>query len=86
MIGWVVCNEYGLVIMYVDIMIDLMQVVMDEIVCCCVVQMKYNEDYYIMLYMIKKVILELIVLMKIIEDVGKKDDFLEIDFDDMICE
>lgn len=33
--GWVVCNENGWVIMYVDKMIDLMCNFIGEIECCC---------------------------------------------------
>ncbi|KZT82821.1 Excinuclease ABC subunit B [Lactiplantibacillus plantarum] len=85
-IGRAARNEHGSVIMYADTTTDSMQAAMDETARRRAVQMKYNEDHHITPHTIKKAIPELIVSTKTTEDAGKKDDFLETDFDDMTRE
>ena len=85
-IGRAARNEHGSVIMYADTTTDSMQAAMDETARRRAVQMKYNEDHHITPHTIKKAIPELIASTKTTEDAGKKDDFLETDFDDMTRE
>jgi len=85
-IGRAARNEHGSVIMYADTTTDSMQAAMDETARRRAVQMKYNEDHHITPHTIKKAIPELIASTKATEDAGKKDDFLETDFDDMTRE
>ncbi|WP_076635106.1 excinuclease ABC subunit UvrB [Lactiplantibacillus plantarum] len=85
-IGRAARNEHGSVIMYADTTTDSMQSAMDETARRRAVQMKYNEDHHITPHTIKKAIPELIASTKNTEDAGKKDDFLETDFDDMTRE
>ena len=85
-IGRAARNEHGSVIMYADTTTDSMQAAMDETARRRAVQMKYNEDHHITPHTIKKAIPELIASTKPTEDAGKKDDFLETDFDDMTRE
>lgn len=49
MIGWVVRNVEGCVIMYVDKMMKFMEIVINEMKCCCEQQEWFNEEYGIML-------------------------------------
>ena len=85
-IGRAARNEHGSVIMYADKTTDSMQAAIDETARRRAVQMKYNEDHHITPHTIKKAIPELIASTKTTEDTGKKDDFLETDFDDMTHE
>ncbi|MDV0429624.1 excinuclease ABC subunit UvrB [Lactiplantibacillus sp. DA1] len=85
-IGRAARNEHGSVIMYADTTTDSMQAAIDETARRRAVQMKYNEDHHITPHTIKKAIPELIASTKTTEDTGKKDDFLETDFDDMTHE
>lgn len=85
-IGRAARNEHGSVIMYADKTTDSMQAAIDETARRRAVQMKYNEDHQITPHTIKKAIPELIASTKTTEDTGKKDDFLETDFDDMTHE
>ncbi|ALO03675.1 excinuclease ABC subunit UvrB [Lactiplantibacillus paraplantarum] len=85
-IGRAARNEHGSVIMYADTTTDSMQAAIDETARRRAVQMKYNEDHQITPHTIKKAIPELIASTKTTEDTGKKDDFLETDFDDMTHE
>ncbi|WP_338210341.1 excinuclease ABC subunit UvrB [Lactiplantibacillus paraxiangfangensis] len=85
-IGRAARNEHGSVIMYADHTTDSMQAAIDETARRRKIQMQYNEDHHITPRTIKKAIPELIASTKQTEDSGKKDDFLETDFDDMTHE
>ena len=76
-------NENGRVIMYADKVTDSMQATMDETNRRRKIQEAYNEEHHITPHTIKKSIRDLIAPTKENEDTGKKDDFLESDFDDM---
>ena len=85
-IGRAARNENGAVIMYADSTTDSMQAAIDETARRRGIQEKYNQDHHITPKTIKKAIPELIASTKNTEDAGKKDDFLETDFDDMTHE
>mgnify|MGYP001303718128 FL=1 len=85
-IGRAARNEHGAVIMYADSTTASMQAAIDETAHRRKIQMQYNEDHHITPTTIKKAIPELIASTKVTEDSGKKDDFLETDFDDMTHE
>lgn len=85
-IGRAARNENGAVIMYADSTTDSMQAAIDETARRRGIQKKYNQDHHITPKTIKKAIPELIASTKNTEDAGKKDDFLETDFDDMTHE
>ncbi len=85
-IGRAARNEHGAVIMYADSTTASMQAAIDETARRRKIQMQYNEDHHITPTTIKKAIPELIASTKVTEDSGKKDDFLETDFDDMTHE
>ncbi|WP_318767037.1 excinuclease ABC subunit UvrB [Lactiplantibacillus carotarum] len=85
-IGRAARNEHGAVIMYADSTTASMQAAIDETARRRQIQMQYNEDHHITPTTIKKAIPELIASTKVTEDSGKKDDFLETDFDDMTHE
>ena len=85
-IGRAARNENGAVIMYADSTTDSMQAAIDETARRRGIQEKYNKDHHITPKTIKKAIPELIASTKNTEDAGKKDDFLETDFDDMTHE
>ena len=85
-IGRAARNEHGAVIMYAEHTTGSMQAAIDETARRRQIQEKYNEDHHITPHTIKKAIPELIASMKESADAGKKDDFLETDFDDMTHE
>lgn len=76
-------NEHGQVIMYADKMTDSMQATIDETNRRRKIQEAYNTKHHITPHTIKKSIRDLIAPTKETTDTGKKDDFLETDFDDM---
>lgn len=73
-IGCVVCNVCGKVILYVDKIICLMQVVIDEIDWCCVKQVEYNEEYGIVLCLVVCLIVDVFegVCLDVVEKEVKK--------------
>ncbi|WP_137625181.1 excinuclease ABC subunit UvrB [Lactiplantibacillus pingfangensis] len=85
-IGRAARNENGAVIMYADSTTESMQAAIDETARRRRIQEKYNEDHHITPKTIKKAIPDLIASTKNTADAGKKDDFLETDFDDMTHE
>ena len=85
-IGRAARNENGAVIMYADSTTESMQAAIDETARRRQIQEKYNEDHHITPKTIKKAIPDLIASTKNTADAGKKDDFLETDFDDMTHE
>ncbi|BDZ30116.1 excinuclease ABC subunit UvrB [Lactiplantibacillus sp. WILCCON 0030] len=85
-IGRAARNEHGAVIMYADSTTDSMQAAIDETARRRQIQEKYNEVHHITPHTIKKAIPDLIASTKNTSDAGKKDDFLETDFDDMTHE
>lgn len=76
-------NVHGRVIMYADSVTQSMQETIDETARRRKIQEAYNEKHDITPHTIKKSIRDLISPTKTTEDTGKKDDFLETDFDDM---
>ncbi|GAB5052675.1 excinuclease ABC subunit UvrB [Pediococcus ethanolidurans] len=76
-------NEHGRVIMYADSVTQSMQETIDETARRRKIQEAYNEKHHITPHTIKKSIRDLIAPTKETADTGKKDDFLETDFDDM---
>ncbi len=76
-------NEHGRVIMYADTITDSMQETIDETARRRKIQEAYNEAHHITPHTIKKSIRDLIAPTKETEDTGKKDNFLETDFEDM---
>ncbi|GAB5054860.1 excinuclease ABC subunit UvrB [Pediococcus parvulus] len=76
-------NVHGRVIMYADGVTQSMQETIDETARRRKIQEAYNEKHDITPHTIKKSIRDLISPTKTTEDTGKKDDFLETDFDDM---
>ncbi|GEL14660.1 excinuclease ABC subunit UvrB [Pediococcus cellicola] len=76
-------NEHGRVIMYADTITDSMQATIDETARRRKIQEAYNEAHHITPHTIKKSIRDLIAPTKETEDTGKKDNFLETDFEDM---
>lgn len=76
-------NEHGQVIMYADKMTDSMQATIDETNRRRKIQEAYNTKHHITPHTIKKSIRDLIAPTKETTDTGKKDNFLETDFDDM---
>lgn len=76
-------NVHGRVIMYADSVTQSMQETIDETARRRKIQEAYNEKHDITPRTIKKSIRDLISPTKTTEDTGKKDDFLETDFDDM---
>lgn len=76
-------NEHGAVIMYADEMTDSMKAAIDETARRRSIQMKYNQEHGITPTTIKKPIRSLISVTKATDDAGKKDDFVESDFEQM---
>lgn len=76
-------NEHGAVIMYADEMTDSMKAAINETARRRSIQMKYNQEHGITPTTIKKPIRSLISVTKATDDAGKKDDFVESDFEQM---
>ncbi len=79
-------NEHGAVIMYADTVTDSMKRAMDETARRREVQIAYNKKHGNTHKTIKKDIRDLISVTKPDENAGKKDDFVETDFESMTSE
>ncbi|WP_203649620.1 excinuclease ABC subunit UvrB [Secundilactobacillus yichangensis] len=79
-------NEHGAVIMYADTVTDSMKKAMDETARRRKIQTAYNKKHGITPKTIKKDIRDLISVTKPDESAGKKDDFVESDFESMTLE
>ncbi|GAX03197.1 excinuclease ABC subunit B [Secundilactobacillus pentosiphilus] len=79
-------NVHGSVIMYADTVTDSMKKAMDETARRRKIQIAYNKKHGITPKTIKKDIRDLISVTKPDEKAGKKDDFVETDFESMTLE
>lgn len=76
-------NEHGAVIMYADTVTDSMKAAIDETARRRAIQIKYNQEHGITPKTIIKPIRDVISATKTSDDTGKKDDFVESDFEQM---
>ncbi len=76
-------NEHGAVIMYADTITDSMKAAIDETARRRSIQIKYNKEHGITPKTIIKPIRDAISITKASDDTGKKDDFVESDFEQM---
>lgn len=76
-------NEHGAVIMYADTITDSMKAAIDETARRRSIQIKYNKEHGITPKTIIKPIRDAISITKTSDDTGKKDDFVESDFEQM---
>ncbi|MGL3994156.1 excinuclease ABC subunit UvrB [Pediococcus acidilactici] len=76
-------NEHGHVIMYADHVTQSMKETIDETARRRSIQEAYNKEHGITPHTIKKDIRSLISATTETEDIGEKDDFLDVDFADM---
>ncbi|GAF37626.1 excinuclease ABC subunit UvrB [Lentilactobacillus farraginis] len=76
-------NEHGAVIMYADTITDSMKAAIDETARRRSIQIKYNKEHGITPKTIIKPIRDAISITKTGDDTGKKDDFVESDFEQM---
>ncbi|GAX00947.1 excinuclease ABC subunit UvrB [Secundilactobacillus silagei] len=79
-------NVHGAVIMYADTVTDSMKKAMDETARRRKIQTAYNKEHHITPKTIKKDIRDLISVTKPDKNAGKKDDFVETDFESMTLE
>ncbi|MFC6254452.1 excinuclease ABC subunit UvrB [Secundilactobacillus hailunensis] len=79
-------NVHGAVIMYADTVTDSMKKAMDETARRRKIQTAYNKKHHITPKTIKKDIRDLISVTKPDKNAGKKDDFVETDFESMTLE
>ncbi|MCT3398612.1 excinuclease ABC subunit UvrB [Lentilactobacillus hilgardii] len=76
-------NEHGAVIMYADSVTDSMKAAIDETARRRAIQIKYNKEHGITPKTIIKPVRDAISITKSSSDAGKKDDFVESDFEQM---